>query len=67
MKRALLTDIKTLIIEDTVVPDCPADGLRIRTRACGVCATDVKIYNYGHHLLQLPRVLGHQVVPPSSS
>jgi L-iditol 2-dehydrogenase len=26
-----------------------------------VCATDVKIYHYGHRLLKLPRVLGHEL------
>lgn len=61
MKRAVLRDIRQLSVEDVELPACPPDGLRVRTRACGVCATDVKIYNYGHHLLKLPRVLGHEL------
>ena len=61
MKRMLLQDIKQLEHQEVEVPACPVDGLLVRTRACGVCATDVKIYNYGHRLLQLPRVLGHEL------
>ena len=61
MKRMMLQDIKQLEHQEVDVPACPVDGLLVRTRACGVCATDVKIYNYGHRLLQLPRVLGHEL------
>jgi len=61
MKRAMLYDVKTLALEDAAVPACPRDGLRMKVRTCSVCATDVKIYNYGHQLLKLPRVLGHEL------
>jgi len=61
MKRAVLLDIKKLVLEDSPEPTCPTDGLVIQVRACAVCATDVKIYNFGHQLVQLPRVLGHEV------
>lgn len=61
MQRAVLNDIRSLALEDADVPECPPGGLRLRVKACGVCATDVKIYNYGHRLLQLPRVLGHEL------
>ncbi len=61
MKRAVLRDIKKLVFEEVPVPACPKDGILIKVKACAVCATDVKIYNYGHQLVQLPRVLGHEV------
>jgi len=61
MKRAVLYDIQKLAIEDAPEPPCPDDGLIVQVKACAVCATDVKIYNYGHPLIQLPRVLGHEV------
>jgi len=61
MKRAVLQDIKKLTQETVPVPECPQDGLLIEVKACAVCATDVKIYNYGHRLLELPRVLGHEI------
>jgi L-iditol 2-dehydrogenase len=61
MKRAVLYKIKDLALEDVLKPDCPDDGLLVKIKVCAVCATDVKIYNYGHRLIQLPRVLGHEV------
>ncbi len=61
MKRDVLTDVRKLALEDVPKPACPDDGIIVQVKACAVCATDVKIYNYGHHLLQLPRVLGHEV------
>ena len=60
MKRAVLYDIKKLVQEDIDKPQCPDNGLVIQVKACAVCATDVKIYNYGHRLIKLPRVLGHE-------
>ena len=61
MKRVILKDVKSMVTESVERAPCPADGLVVKVKACGVCATDVKIYNYGHHLLKLPRVLGHEV------
>jgi L-iditol 2-dehydrogenase len=61
MQRAVLKEIKTLVFEEVPVPACPPDGLLLNVKACGVCATDVKIYNYGHHKIRLPRVLGHEL------
>ncbi len=61
MRSAILQDIKKLAFVERDIPACPPDGLRLRVKACGVCATDVKIYNYGHRLLKLPRVLGHEL------
>jgi len=60
IRRAVLHDIKKLVVEDSPRGGCPDDGLVIEVKACAVCATDVKIYNYGHRLIQLPRVLGHE-------
>ena len=61
MRSAILQDIRKLAFVERDVPACPPDGLGLRVKACGVCATDVKIYNYGHRLLRLPRVLGHEL------
>ena len=48
-------------MEEVSKLQCPEDGLLVQIKACAVCATDVKIYNYGHRLIQLPRVLGHEI------
>jgi len=61
MKRAVLYEVKKLVLEKVPAPACPSDGLVAQIKTCAVCATDVKIYNYGHRLLKLPRVLGHEI------
>ena len=61
MRRAVLYDIRKLVLEEAPKPRCPEEGLLVKVQACAVCATDVKIYNYGHQLVQLPRVLGHEI------
>jgi len=60
MKAAILENIKKMKVKDIGKPPCPADGLLLKVKACAVCGTDVKIYNYGHIHLHLPRVLGHE-------
>jgi L-iditol 2-dehydrogenase len=60
MKAAILQDVKKIEVKDVPVPECPADGLVLKVKACAVCGTDFKIYNYGHIHLTLPRVLGHE-------
>ena len=60
MKAAVLENIKKMKVKDIGKPACPADGLLLKVKACAVCGTDVKIYNYGHIHLHLPRVLGHE-------
>jgi L-iditol 2-dehydrogenase len=30
--------------------------------ACGICGTDLRIYRYGHRKIQLPAVIGHEIV-----
>ena len=60
MKTAILRNVKKIEVKDVPVPECPADGLLLRVKACAVCGTDLKIYNYGHIHLKLPRVLGHE-------
>ncbi len=61
MRAAILNQVKDLAFTERDEPVCPDDGLTVRVKACGVCATDVKIYNYGHHKIKLPRVLGHEL------
>ena len=48
-------------IEDSPEPRPGPREVKIRVRACSTCGTDAKIYAHGHHRLQPPRVLGHEV------
>ncbi|MPZ84551.1 MAG: alcohol dehydrogenase catalytic domain-containing protein [Actinophytocola sp.] len=50
-----------LRLEDAEAPVPAPDEVKIRVRQCSTCGTDVKIFNYGHHHLVPPRVIGHEI------
>lgn len=61
MRAAVLRAPGLLSIEDAPLPPCPPGGVLIRVAACGLCASDLKMWSRGHKELNLPRILGHEV------
>jgi L-iditol 2-dehydrogenase len=61
MRAAVLTAPGELRLEDVPLPVCPPGGVLIRVKACGLCASDLKMWRWGHKELKLPRILGHEV------
>jgi L-iditol 2-dehydrogenase len=50
-----------LRVEEIPKPGPDLGEVLMRVRACATCGTDVKIFNYGHHHIVPPRVMGHEV------
>lgn len=50
-----------LRVEEIPKPEPGPGELLMRVRACATCGTDVKIFNFGHHHIVPPRVMGHEV------
>ena len=48
-------------IETIDDPTCPADGVVIEIRACGVCRTDHHGWSGHHPAVRLPHVMGHEL------
>ncbi|PWU50684.1 alcohol dehydrogenase [Micromonospora globispora] len=48
-------------IEDAPEPTPGPGEVKIRVRNCSTCGTDVKIWRFGHHHIDPPRVMGHEV------
>ena len=48
-------------IETIDDPNCPADGVVIEIRACGVCRTDHHGWVGHHPAVKLPHVMGHEL------
>ncbi|HEU5425907.1 MAG TPA: zinc-dependent dehydrogenase [Actinocrinis sp.] len=48
-------------IEDAPEPAAGPGEVKIRVRNCSTCGTDLKIYRYGHHRIDPPRVMGHEI------
>ncbi len=61
MKAAILKGPKRLVVEETPKSMCPPGGLLVKTRACSICTTDVKMFYHGQKDLVYPRILGHEV------
>ena len=61
MQAVMLEDIGKLSVENVDKPICPADGILIKVEACAICATDVKVFRYGHRLIKPPRITGHEL------
>jgi len=56
-----LEDVGKLSVETVEKPPCPADGILVKIEACAICATDVKVFRYGHRLIKPPRITGHEL------
>jgi L-iditol 2-dehydrogenase len=62
MKAAVLEDIGRLEVRDVEEPSIKDDmEIKIRVEACAICATDIKVYRFGHRLIKPPRIVGHEL------
>lgn len=48
-------------IEEAPEPQAEPGEVKIRVRNCSTCGTDLKIYRHGHHRIDPPRVMGHEI------
>ena len=48
-------------LEQAPEPDPGPGELKLRVRNCSTCGTDLKIARHGHHHIDPPRVLGHEI------
>lgn len=62
MLAATLHKAGEIKVSQRAKAQCPKGGLLIEVAACGICASDVKMWRMGHKELTLPRILGHEVV-----
>ncbi|MGH0052167.1 MAG: zinc-dependent alcohol dehydrogenase [Sphaerochaetaceae bacterium] len=69
MKALMYTDIGKLEIQEI---EAPKGVYVVKVLGCGICGTDLKTFNVGHHFFKPPTILGHEfvgelVAVPSSS
>jgi alcohol dehydrogenase, propanol-preferring len=53
---------RPLELEERLLPEPRGGQLRVRVEACGVCRTDLHVYDGELREPKLPLVLGHQIV-----
>jgi len=61
MKAAILKQPGKLEISKARTPDCPAGGVLVKVKACGICSADAKMLAQGHRALNYPRIPGHEI------
>lgn len=61
MQAVVLEKVGKLLLKNVDIPKCPIDGILIKVNVCAICATDVKVYRYGHKLIKPPRITGHEL------
>ena len=61
MKVARFYAPHDLRVEEMPRPEPGPGELLMRVQACATCGTDVKIFNFGHHHISPPRVMGHEI------
>jgi L-iditol 2-dehydrogenase len=62
MKAAVLVAPGRFEIREIPKPQIKPEEILIRVRACGICGTDLRIYRHGHRKVELPAVIGHEIV-----
>src|SRR6187200_2330447 len=62
MQRALLSAIKQIEIEEVPSQKPAADEARVAIEACGICGSDLHMYDGSHPVLRPPLVMGHEFV-----
>lgn len=62
MRALLLTGKQTLSVEEVQLPELKSDEMLIKVAACGVCGTDIHLYNgeEGAGSSTLPLIMGHE-------
>ena len=61
MKAAVLKELKRpLSVEDVLLPELGYGEVLVRTRACGICGTDLHILEGTGYKPKLPHILGHE-------
>jgi len=62
MQRALLSAIKQIEIEEIPSQAVAAGEARVSIAACGICGSDLHMYDGSHPVLRPPLVMGHEFV-----
>lgn len=61
MKAAVLRELKhPLVVEDVSIPEPGYGEVLVRTKACGICGTDLHIVKGSGYRPKLPHILGHE-------
>lgn len=61
MKAAILEAPGKFVVTDRAVPEIGSDEILVRTEVCGVCTSEVDMFEGKNRTLEYPRFIGHEV------
>lgn len=61
MQAAVFHGVGDIRLEEQPIPACPADGVLIRVRACGICGSDIRNYHNGLRDGIQQQIMGHEI------
>jgi len=61
MKAAVFYGPKDLRLEEVDTPTPGKGEVLVKVKACSICGTDKRIYNYGHRAVNPPHIIGHEI------
>lgn len=60
MKMAVLRGVKNFMIEETSIPSLETDEVLMRVKACGICTSELYLWNGKFKNMVFPSYLGHE-------
>ncbi len=61
MKAAYLVAPERLEIQEIDRPKIKDNEVLVKVRACAICGTDLRIYEFGHTKIKYPAIIGHEI------
>jgi threonine dehydrogenase-like Zn-dependent dehydrogenase len=61
MKVAILEEPGRFVVTDRPIPDVGSEDVLVRTSVCGVCSSEVDMFEGRNAALKYPRFIGHEV------
>ena len=50
-----------MVIKGVPDPQLQRGSVVLKVKTCSICATDLRIYHYGHPRVKVPQILGHEI------
>ena len=61
MRAAILAGIKQVHVGQVPIPEATPGALLLKILACGVCGSDIRIFNSGNSRVTYPAIVGHEI------
>jgi len=61
MKAAVLEDIAGMVVKEVDTPAVKEKTMLVKVKACAVCGSDIRIFQFGNPRVSPPQIIGHEI------